>query len=201
MVSQGAKSGLFSPERVCEDAEVPQGRRGRVGLADARADRFLAWLDASFDASIAREEDEAASDLALSLRQDRSAFLALRRAGPLEVVMPDGAPASVSHLGRDYLATSPPAVALLPLDGAIVAVMSRGTRPRVRDRSLAEVLHALARNRAWVELTTNAGLVSGRIVVAASDHLELDGVVRRLIVGRDAIRVLRPSLEDSTDVP
>ncbi|CAN5652319.1 hypothetical protein BH24ACT26_BH24ACT26_06950 [soil metagenome] len=169
-------------------------------MADPGVERLFECLGASFDAAVARQEDEAASDLAFSLLQDRSAFDAFRRAAPLELRLPGGAVAVVSEIGRDYLGAGAPVDLLVPFESAVTASLEVGTPPRVRDRSLLELLHHCARAGLYVELTTSRGVLSGRLKRATGDHVELDGS-RRFVIGLHAVETVSLGRGGSVDAP
>lgn len=146
-------------------------------MADEQVDRFLASLEATFDASVARAEEEAATDLALSLLQDATLADVVRRAGPLEAVCLHGT-VTVRSVGTNYLACD--AGILLPLSRAIVRSVRGGTPPTITDDPLLSVLRRAARRGARVEITTTGGTVVGRLVRACVDHV----VVHESIAGR-----------------
>ena len=159
-------------------------------MADPGVDRLLEWLDASFAARVAYEEDDAASELAFSFRQDRTLLRALVRAPCADVRLPDGGFAPVAEIGRDYVGGRVPGDVLIPLARACVAMGSDGKRADVRDRSLLEVLHGLARERAAVEVGAMGWTCSGRLVTAARDHLEIEGERRAYLVARDSVAAI-----------
>ncbi|MFN2488804.1 MAG: hypothetical protein ABR529_03510 [Actinomycetota bacterium] len=160
-------------------------------MADPRLDRIVASLDASFDASIAREEDEAASDLAFSLLQDRSVVEAFRGAGPLELKLEDGASVVASEIGDDYAASGSPVDVIVPLRRAVGASAPHGRPPALVARRASDVLHAWARAGARVDIVTARGTFSGRLVRAAADHFELAMATGCVLVGADAVDAVR----------
>jgi hypothetical protein len=157
-------------------------------LADDPAlERVIAALDASFDASLARREDEAASDLAFSFLQGRSLVDAVR-GGPIEVWLSGGTRLPVASVGRDFVAAG---VLLVPLRRAVLHSVPGPGAPPGRSDSLLEVLRGWARSGAEVEVSSTSGLVGGRLACAAADHLELRATSARWIVGMDAVDWIR----------
>ena len=75
----------------------------------------LRELDARFDATLAREEDEAAADLALSLQQDVALKITLGGKG-WRMRLPEGSTQPVRSVGNDYAICGSRAEALVPLD-------------------------------------------------------------------------------------
>jgi hypothetical protein len=156
-------------------------------LADDPAlDRLIASLDASFDASVARQEDEAASDLAFSLLQGRS-FIEALRGRSLALCLPEGGRAPVVALGRDYVVGGGMVVPLLR------SVLVAGSRepPSAREDSLLEVLRRWARAGREVEVSTASGTFAGTLVCAAEDHLELRSGRGQVLLGRRAVEWVR----------
>jgi hypothetical protein len=165
------------------------GTGGGLLADDPRLDRFIASLDASFDARLTRAEETAADDLALSLEQDRSLFEALRVAGPLELRLADGATAPVTRLGRDYVAAGASGGVLVPLTEAVLAGSGDAT-PSLDGRTLLEVARAWVRTGRRVRVTTHATTVAGRVVRASQDHLALVEGGRSYLVAMSAIVLL-----------
>jgi hypothetical protein len=157
-------------------------------LADDPAlERLIAALDASFDASLARCEDEAASDLAFSFLQGRSLIDAVRE-DPVEVWLAGGTRLPVAAVGRDFVSAGG---VLVPLRRAVLRSASGHGAAPIRPDSLLEVLRTWARSGVQVEVSTAARLVAGRLGCAAADHVEVHASTARWIVGMDAVDWIR----------
>ncbi len=165
------------------------------GVEMDHLDGLFASLDAQFEASIAREEDEAASDLAFSLRQGRRATELLCRSGPSAVTLSGGGHRGVSVVGRDFLAAGEPPEVAVPLRHAVVVSQSTGPSPSWTQDLFVTFLRRWARVAAPVQVDTPSGEVSGRLVAAAEDHLLLATERRWAAVGVDAVVAVRLALE------
>lgn len=135
-------------------------------------DAYLERLEASFDAQIARAEDEAATDLAFSLRQDRTLRQRIeRRACDVWI---DGSWHRVSSIGPDVIVVGDPMRALVRSATACLRA-GTGDVPGSAPSWLA-ILRALARRGAGIELVTISGARAvGRLVAAAPDHALVEG--------------------------
>ncbi|MQB00418.1 MAG: hypothetical protein GEU78_09030 [Actinobacteria bacterium] len=135
-------------------------------------DTLLGRLEASFDAQITRAENEAASDLAFSLRQDRTLRQRVERR-PCEVWM-DGSWHRVAAIGPDVLVVGDP-IRLLVKTSAACLRQSGGDIPGSAPEWLA-LLRTLARQGADIEIISFAGArATGRLAAAASDHAWMEG--------------------------
>jgi hypothetical protein len=143
--------------------------------ADDNLRAVLGSLEATFDARVARAEDEAASDLAFSLLQDLSLSEAATRAGALEIVMGDRAPLPVAEVGVDYVAASGRSPTVVPLGRAALRTIPAGRAPESLDRSLLELLRAWAREGRAVAIHAGGGVHRGRLVRACRDHVVVNG--------------------------
>jgi hypothetical protein len=173
-------------------------------MADPHIDRLLDRLTIEFQASVAREEGEAAADLAVSLAQSVAMPDQIVRR-PHEVVLPGRAPARVAVVGRDYLITTPP-VYVVPLSRAIVKRLPRsgenGERhehpldvapPEQVEGSLIELLRAQGRGRGpKLMIACGIGEFSGQLTLVGPDHLVLSTLVGdELLVAVQAIHHIR----------
>lgn len=139
-------------------------------MGGSSSTEWLGALGASLDAAEARSEDEAAADLAFSLRQDTTLAEALTRSGSGWSRLVEGeACAAVEEVGADYaLAGS----VLLRLDGLTVRA-APVPAPRRTDRTFLEVLGAACRAGAVAEVSTRTGTADGVLVRVGADHLAL----------------------------
>jgi hypothetical protein len=163
-----------------------------VDTMDPELEQVIARLEARFDAALAREEEEAAADLALSLRQDRLLADLIREGGALRVVVGDGALSPVTVVGTDYCGTGTPLSCLHRLGSAPLLAGAAGSTPEPRGDSLQEVTRRWARRGQRVELglETDGGLV-GRLAQVGPDSLVLEGVGGRFIVPLWIVRSIR----------
>jgi hypothetical protein len=165
-----------------------------VGDIDLRT--MLDGLEASFSASVAHEEEAAATDLAVSLSFDRSLRDVLGRSAASAIV--DGAYVPVREVGRDHVTAR---------DGLFVALHSGvfrredGPPPPVTDKPLVEALRRAARGGARVECETTHGSFSGRVVTAGRDYLEIRSAVAGTLVPLASVRWIRLARGGSAGVP
>jgi hypothetical protein len=160
-------------------------------LGEDRIDFVVRGLEAAFDAAIARDEDDAASDLAFSLTQERTLPGVLERSPGVVVVRPDGGRSRISEVGEDYVLEAPPSARLVPLSMAVLESSNDAAPPRRRDRDVTAELRRWARAGASVCVTTSAGVVAGRLLRAAPDHLTIRGRRGDHYVGRGALLAIR----------
>ncbi len=150
---------------------------------DPELEKVIARLEARFDAALAVEEEEAAADLAISLRQDRSLAELLRSGGALRLLDTDGAGSAVTVLGADYCGTGTPLACVRRLGSLPLLVENGGRPPETRRDSLQEVAPGWDRagRRVLVGLDT-AQNVSGRLIQVGPDNVVLEKGTGRLIV-------------------
>jgi hypothetical protein len=159
----------------------------------SQVEGLLTSLEASFDASIDREEQEAASDLAFSLAQGQPFADVLARSGAMGVRLPGGRTAPIAVIGRDYVASAVPAT-LIPLERVIAVTIESGSAPVSRGDSLVERLRDWARRGTAVEIATQAGSFTGRLALVGPDHVRLDrkpGIVAVALEAVESVRSLR----------
>lgn len=168
-------------------------------MADSGVDRLLASLDAMFDAAIAREEEEAASDLAHGLLQDLSLAETLPRMGSLTALLPGGESLPISVVGRDYVAGgSPPTI--VPVTRAML-LSADGSAPEIRAEDLVATLRRVARTGQMVRVKSEGVNAVGRLRRAGVDHLLLETATgRHIAVGMGAVGAVTLGLEGSVDV-
>ena len=140
-------------------------------MADERVNELLDVLEASFDAGVAAADDAAASDLALSLLQDLALAEAVTRSGTVDALLAGGARMRVAEIGTDYVRGDGSPARIVPLRRVLLTTSSDGAGPVRSEHSLVSLLRALVRRRAIVEVRTEWGLHSGRLLTAALDHV------------------------------
>ncbi|MDQ3751285.1 MAG: hypothetical protein M3333_00100 [Actinomycetota bacterium] len=160
-------------------------------MADAHIDRWLSCLNASFEAAVEREEDQAAGDLALSFLQDLDQVETLRRGKAAALRLAGGASLPVDRVGRDYVAAGTPPNLIVPVRFAVILVGSSGPPPEVAADSLLLLLRRAARLGTYVHASTTEGEWQGRIVKAGMDHLVINASGQSLVIGNDSLRSIR----------
>jgi hypothetical protein len=158
-------------------------------VTDPRLERLFASLDASFDAALAREEDEAATDLAVSLRHDLPLADVVVR-GSWTMRLAEGGRAGVVIAGRDFVGGDCNGALMVPTSRAVLQAAS-GPTPRASDFSLLELLRVMGRQAAEVQLDHPAAPLEGRLLVAGSGYLVLDTTTGRSLIGLESIAAIR----------
>jgi hypothetical protein len=158
-------------------------------VTDPRLERLFASLDASFDAALAREEDEAATDLALSLRHDLPLTEVVLR-GSWSVRLAGGAQAPVTVAGRDFIGTDGSDPLIVPVGRAVLQA-APCPRPRGSDLSLLELLRIMARRAAKLQIDHPEGRVDGRVCVVGAAYLIVETAIGRCLVGLHAVTAIR----------
>lgn len=149
---------------------------------DQELERVIARLEARFDAALAREDEEAAGDLEVSLRQGR-AFADLVRGGTsLRLLEGDGARPLVTVVGADYCGTGTPLSSVRRLGSTPLLVDPDGDLPEARGDSLHEVARRWGRRNRRVEVALEKEAVGGRLVQVGPDCLVLEGAAGSVIV-------------------
>jgi hypothetical protein len=164
-------------------------REGRV--ADSELEKVLQALDADFDAALARQEDAAASDLALSLLQDRELSDRLT-AAPHFAELSNGVRLRVMAVGPNYVTVGRDD--LVPLARAIYRRSEGGAPPRSSSTELLAMLRSWVRTGSVVEIEAQGRALAGHLVMAGRDHLALDTAAGRVMVplqGIDRVRRVR----------
>jgi hypothetical protein len=158
-------------------------------VTDPRLEKLFASLDASFDAALAREEDEAATDLGLSLRYDLPLTDVVLR-GSWIVRLAEGGQAPVAVAGRDFVGTEGNGPLVLPTGRAVLQA-APGPRPRGTDLSLLELLRVMARRSTEVQIHLPEGRMDGRLLVVGPDYLVVDTPMGRSLIGLHAVTAIR----------
>jgi hypothetical protein len=140
-------------------------------LADPKLRRTLESLETSFDAALARAEDEAASDLAFSLLQGRTLLDLGAREGPWDLYFGEGRRMPLTLVGRDFVAGGSPPSVLVPAARAVLLHASEGEPARESDAGLIEELRGLAGFAMVVEITTSSAVLRGHLVRVGPDHV------------------------------
>jgi hypothetical protein len=169
-------------------------------MADRGLERLFDTLSATFDAAIAREEEIAAADLAITLRQDGSMREELlRRAGAL-FVEGWGSP-RISEVGLDYVGAGRPVEVLVPSAAALVRRTEAYEMPTASERSLVEELRRWARSGRRVEIRTWHGELDGRLVAVGRDYVVVKSAAGEAAVGLNAVAAVRSVRGGSGDAP
>ena len=158
---------------------------------DKELERVIARLEARFDAALALEQEEAASDLAISLRQDRNLADLVRAGQGLRLLEGEGAALEVTVVGADYCGTGSPLSCLRRLGSAPLLAFEAGPRPELRRDSLQEVARRWARAARRVELGLETDSLAGRLTQVGPDNLVLEAPAGRVIVPLWLVRSIR----------
>jgi hypothetical protein len=164
-------------------------RGGRV--ADSELDKVLQALDAEFDAAVAKQEDAAATDLALSLLQD-SILPERLTSAPYFAELANGTRLRVMAVGPNYVIVGRDD--LVPLTKAVFRRSEGGAPPRRSSRDLLSVLRSWVRGGSLVEIDIQGRVLAGRLGVAGRDHVAVETTSGQLMVpllGIDRIRRVR----------
>ncbi|MDQ3662990.1 MAG: hypothetical protein M3454_18470 [Actinomycetota bacterium] len=159
-------------------------------MADAHIDRWLSSLNATFEAAVEREEEQAAGDLAFSLLQDLSQVETLRRGKAAVLKLAGGASVPIARVGRDYVAAGNPPNLIVPLTFAVILVSPSGPAPEIADDTLLLLLRRAARLGTYARISTTEGEWQGRIVKAGVDHLIVNASGQSLVVGNGSMRTI-----------
>jgi hypothetical protein len=178
-----------------ESQSLRAERPGRSWVADQEVEGLVRDLSASFEARVARAEEIAAADLAVSLEQDADIPDALSRWRGACIAMEDLPPLAVTEVGRDYLSAGIPTQAVVPLSRAIVTRAPSESRPVHTDQLLILALRPWSRDRLQVRVKAEGRIHQGRLVRAAWDHLLLGRGQHEVLIGLGALEWITPSLE------
>lgn len=131
---------------------------------------MLSDLEASFEGSVARDESRAATDLALSLRQDLRIYDRVASWGAAVV---RGSTERLSGVALDHVVLGEPPQTLVPLEAAVLMpAEARGGAPiRRSDQTLVQALKPWVKAARLVTVATSEGGSEGRIVAATPDHI------------------------------
>lgn len=159
-------------------------------MADPQLQRLLSSLEATFEAAVTRQEEEAASDLAFSLAQDQPLQEVLLRSGSLRLLLDGGEALAVFVVGTDFVvAGNPPRV--LPSTSAAFVTGGDSGPPRHAPSSLLALLRRWARSRASVAVLVGGRAYSGDLIQATPDHLTLEAPTGRFVIGIRSIKEMR----------
>jgi hypothetical protein len=160
-------------------------------MTDPGLEKLFAELEATFDASIAREEEHAASDLGFALAQTNKLQHILPRLPHGVVLIDNGVSVPVAQIGTDYVLTHPP-VRLIPLNRFVMRPTESGSPPSATDATMLLTLRRLARTRASVEIECADGdRRSGLLLSVGDDHVALREVAGQVFVGLNTVRSIR----------
>ncbi len=172
-------------------------------MADNNIELFLSELDATFDAVLARDEAEAAADLAHALSQETPLARRVQAAPRALLIRPGRLPAPITVVARDYVAIDWPELTLVPLDKAIVRLGKghdeSGSRHRRTSALLVGTLRHLSRKGAEVRISTPDDVYEGNIGRAAPDHLSLITSRGEVLISLEQVREIQINLEGSVD--
>lgn len=162
---------------------------GKVLLLTATAEHDLGSdveglirsLGARFEAEVAREEDLAADDLALSLIQGRSLVEVASRQPSLEAVLEGEGRLQVLELGLDHVVVGPPPGAIVPLD-AVVLTAGGTASCEVTQRGLIERLRDHVRPAAEVEVGLGRASIRGTLKAVGPDHLRVESLGQTYLI-------------------
>ena len=160
---------------------------------DGSLENLLAGLESSFDATIARDEEIAATDLARSL--DRGADLRHRlgRAAGTVLLLLQGSRLPVASVGADYCTCGEPPSVLAPLHRAALVLTGAGSPPSDTSTTLTQALARWADRSARVEIDTATGRHAGTLEQACADHLVVDMGEGRILVPMPIVGSIRLS--------
>ena len=169
-------------------------------MGDAGLQSLFDSLELGFEVGLARDEEEAASDLAVTLRQSQGLREVLARY-PAIFQAPGVSPASISLLGHDCV-MSEDAGLLAPIAAVHFHVgPAEGDRPRLTPETFVQVLRRWARLRSPVAIQAEAGPVTGRLMACAEDHIEIQAKSGRVLIplrGVVAVRLCRGGSADAS---
>jgi hypothetical protein len=161
-------------------------------VADGRLEGLFTSLNAGFEAAVARDEEEAASDLAFSLLQDRSLTEALVRArAPFSVRTMSGQLVEVAEVGADYVAVGAPVCLLIPTKEAVFFLGVGSKAPSTSSGSFIDLLRRWARAGTSVEVGTIGLDLVGRLERAGRDHLLVRTRTGDVVIALEAVRWIR----------
>lgn len=160
---------------------------------DRSIERMIEGLEAKFDALLARDEEEAADDLAGSL--DRGVAIHERLSlgnRALEILLPGGGHRPVHVIGCEHVCCGSP-IELIAAIGWTVVAQKPGTPPSVTDATLAQALAPWAEGRRRVEVCLGGGTASyrGSLVLVAPDHVILERAGADLVVPLERVGSVR----------
>ena len=157
---------------------------------DPRLDGLFTSLEAQFGAAIDRAEEEAAADLALSFRQDRSLRDDLLEGSWIAVT--ELGPRRVCEVAKDHVRVEPGNV-ILPLFSTVF----RRAPGQSAERTDVTLMGLLRRNvRLGAEMTIEAqdGSIAGRAIACGEDHVSIFSRGEEFLIPMAQVRAIRLSL-------
>ncbi len=156
---------------------------------DALGDGVFASLEAAFEAELVRTEDDAASDFAFNLLQDRDLVEALNRSGPRLLIAPGGTTWSLAEVGSNYVLGARDLVrVIVPIHLAVSSAAESGSPPLRAERTLLRLLREEARRGTEVEVELDGRTVRGTLDSAGKDHVVLIRRAAQTVIALGAIR-------------
>ena len=161
-----------------------------------RTDGFLSELEASFEASLARDEDVAASDLARSFRNDESLSEVLARCVGTSVELSEGMRLPVVEIGSDYVIAGVMADVLVHHDRALFHPADHGDGTAHTESSWLSVLRGWAAEDRKVQVRAHGTVVGGSLAVVGRDFLRIENSTGAVLVPHGAVTYIRSCPED-----
>lgn len=143
-------------------------------MAEERVDGLLESLGATFEAAMAREEEAAAADLAMSLRQDRSLLDLLQR-GSWRALLEPGLTPRIATVGPDVVVAEGPGRHLISTARLQITPAPDLAKAEQVATSHVEMLRDLARARHPVLVRSEGDSLEGVLRWVGTDHLALEG--------------------------
>jgi hypothetical protein len=164
-------------------------RVGKGRVADPGLRRFLDSLDASFDAAVAREEDQAASDLALSLLQGRPLSDVALRDGRWAIELGGAHRLPLCLVGADFVESGGRQRVLVPAARAVLVRRSHRERARACDQTLVQRLRALLGKN--VAISADSGDFKGTLVRVGPDYVVVATPAGDVLAALGGVRWIR----------
>ncbi|MFN2524748.1 MAG: hypothetical protein ABR505_00565 [Actinomycetota bacterium] len=169
---------------------------------DGLGEAVFSSLEAAFEAELVRADDEAASDFAFSLRQDRDLPDALTRSGPRLLLTPTGIALPLVEVGINYAAGGRrDRQVIVPAHLVISPAAESGPSPQRVDRTMLNVLRVAARYQEPVEVELTDLTIRGILEMAGKDHLWIRTGRDQTAVALGAVRSISLRPLGSAGVP
>lgn len=152
-----------------------------------RIDQILEGISDSFNGRLARDEEIAADDLALSFRQGRALREVLAQARGLSLLAEDGVEEPITLLGGDYVGAGNPLRSLIPLDHAVVQCLERVEPPLQTAGSWIEKARSWRGSHVVVRLAP--GELAGVLSLVGPEHVVIDRG-EEIVIPAGQVRVL-----------
>lgn len=150
-------------------------------------DQMLHGLSATFEGSVARHEELAADDLAVSFLQGRSLHEVLERGKSLTLLDRGASGLSISLLGSDYVAVGRPPRLIVPLEHAVLRVGSDNESPRHVEESWIQRARSWRGRRVLVRMLESES--GGVLSLVGADYLVLSRE-QQIVIPAGAVRSL-----------